>query len=253
MIGFQRDLKLSTVVLTPLAIFAFILSIAIGRYLEIIRFNAANKTVAFIATFSAPLMISSLLLNLKRGPWLGVFIGLTAYAVVFARRLIAPLAIAACTLAISVPPLRERILDSYQHFTIQGGRSTIWRIGAELLLQFPLGVGYHNSGILREFAPEIPKELKHFHNNLINIGAETGWLGVLLFIWFIFGVLRLSFGNRRDPLCVAIGCGVLSWQVAGLGEYNFGDSEVTILVWMMLGILIQKATVSGTSQTLRVP
>jgi O-antigen ligase len=136
--------------------------------------------------------------------------------------------------------VQQRLLDSYEHFTIAGGRSTIWRIGAELASEYPLGIGYHNSGILRQFAPEIPSELKHFHNNLINIAAETGWLGMAVFVWFIVSIVTLCFKDRSAPLYVAIGCAIVSWQVAGLVEYNFGDSEITLVVWALLGLVLQR-------------
>jgi O-antigen ligase len=128
---------------------------------------------------------------------------------------------------------------------IEGGRSTIWRIGAELLSEYPLGIGYHNSGVLREFTPEIPSELKHFHNNLLNIATETGWLGVAIFLWLLFAAVTASFRNRREPLFVAFGAALISWQVAGLVEYNFGDSEVTIMVWIILGMLLGREIERG--------
>jgi O-antigen ligase len=189
-------------------------------------------------------MICALLVNLKRGPWLGVLVGCVCFACFYSRKLIAPLAAAAICAAVVVTPIRERILDSYEHFTISGGRSTIWRIGAELVSEYPLGIGYHNSGILREFSPEIPPELKHFHNNLLNIAAETGWLGVFVFIWLIAAIVKTCFSNRNKPLYVALGCAVISWQCAGLVEYNFGDSEVTILAWMLLGLILKQGTTS---------
>jgi O-antigen ligase len=200
---------------------------------------------AILATCVAmPLMICALLVNLKRGPWLGVLVGCVCFACFYSRKLIAPLAAAAICAAVVVTPIRERILDSYEHFTISGGRSTIWRIGAELVSEYPLGIGYHNSGILREFSPEIPPELKHFHNNLLNIAAETGWLGVFVFIWLIAAIVKTCFSNRNKPLYVALGCAVISWQCAGLVEYNFGDSEVTILAWMLLGLILKQGTTS---------
>jgi len=140
--------------------------------------------------------------------------------------------------AVAVPPIRERLAVSYDHFTISGGRSTIWRIGGDLITQYPLGIGYHNSGIMRKFSLEIPPELKHFHNNLINIAAESGILTLAIFAWFIYAVLRASFRRPLSGLHVAIGCAVISWQTAGFVEYNFGDSEVMIIVWMLLGVLL---------------
>ncbi len=213
--------------------------VALGVIYSSKRNNSDLKNKLSWLALAMPLMICALLVNLKRGPWLGTLVGAVCLACFYSRKLIVPLALAAISAAILVTPIRERILDSYEHFTIAGGRSTIWRIGAELASEYPLGIGYHNSGILREFSPEIPPELKHFHNNLLNIAAETGWLGVAVFVWLIMAIVRTCFKDREKPLYVALGCAVISWQCAGLVEYNFGDSEVTILIWILLGLIIK--------------
>ncbi|MFO0416547.1 MAG: O-antigen ligase family protein [Pseudomonadota bacterium] len=237
LLGFQIEANLSSLSIICLAITALI-SCAVS-YKAILQTPRQSRTALLIALCCLPLLISALILNLKRGPWLGVLIGASILCLWYARRFIAPIVIGALVLATTVAPIRERIADSYDHFTITGGRSTIWRIGLELATDYPLGIGYHNSGVLRNFAPEIPPELKHFHNNLINIAAETGWLGLGVFIWLCLNIVRLAWRDRSDRLAVAIGCGVISWQAAGLVEYNFGDSEVTILVWILLGLLLK--------------
>lgn len=186
-----------------------------------------------------PLLTCALLVNLKRGPWFGVAIGLAVFCVFFSRRLLPIIVTSAVFIALAVPPVRERLAASWEHFTISGGRSTIWRIGAELISQYPLGIGYHNSGVLRQFSPEVPPELKHFHNNLINIWAESGILSASIFVWFICATVRACFSKPISIPHIAIGCAVISWQVAGLVEYNFGDSEVVIIAWILLGLLLR--------------
>ena len=198
-----------------------------------------------------PLLICALVVNLKRGPWLGVLVGCLFLCAIYARRLIVWIIVGASVVAFTVAPVRERLAQSYDHFTISGGRSTIWRIGMELASEYPLGIGYHNSGILRKFAPEIPTELKHFHNNLINIAAETGWIGLGIFIWLLITLIRVSIRNRYDHLYVAIGCAFISWQVAGTVEFNFGDSEVTIIVWALIGLLLQREIRGAESEDLK--
>jgi hypothetical protein len=235
--GFSPDLGLA-----PTATISLTVAIMALALLAILRDKGAsliNRERLLVLTLAMPLMICALLVNLKRGPWLGTLVGTVCLACFYSRKLIAPLALGAICAAILVTPIRERILDSYGHFTIAGGRSTIWRIGAELVSEYPLGIGYHNSGILREFSPEIPPELKHFHNNLLNIAAETGWLGVSVFLWLIIAIVKTCFKDRAAPLYVALGCAVISWQCAGLVEYNFGDSEVTILIWILLGLIVR--------------
>jgi O-antigen ligase len=191
-----------------------------------------------LSVLHLPLLTSALLLNLKRGPWLGVTIGAGVFFLVYARKFLAIILTATVVVAATVPPIRERLAVSYDHFTISGGRSTIWRIGGELISQYPLGIGYHNSGIMRQFSLEIPPELKHFHNNLINIAAESGILTAAIFCWFIYAIVRVCLRRPYITLHVAIGCAIISWQVAGLVEYNFGDSEVMIIVWILLGLVL---------------
>lgn len=186
-----------------------------------------------------PFIITALLVNLKRGPWLGVLVGSMLFALLYAPQILGVLIAVAITVSVAVTPIRERLLSSYEHFTISGGRSTIWQIGGELISRYPLGIGYHNSPILQKFSPEIPPELKHFHNNLLNITAENGWLSTMLFIWFFIELLRLCFSQPRCITRNAIGCALISWQIAGLVEYNFGDSEVSLIAWILIGLLFR--------------
>jgi O-antigen ligase len=119
--------------------------------------------------------------------------------------------------------------------------------------QYPLGIGYHNSGIMRQFSMEIPPELKHFHNNLINIAAESGILTAGIFAWFIYAVIRVCFARPWKPTYVALGCAFISWQTAGLVEYNFGDSEVMVIAWLMLGLLLQSLRANAIAEKVTRP
>jgi O-antigen ligase len=196
--------------------------------------------LVILLTLELSILVCALIVNLKRGPWFGVLIGASVFLFLYARRAVLALLAVVFLVASTITPVQQRLRDSYNHFTISGGRSTIWRIGAELTTEYPLGIGYHNSGILRQFAPEVPVELKHFHSNLLNITAETGWLGGAIFIWLLVAILRPCFRDRSAPLYVAIGCAIISWQTAGLVEYNFGDSEITIIVWALVGLVLQR-------------
>lgn len=238
LLAFQGWLTIPVGVSTLLCAALVVVSLLIGQAIRASRGSA--RDLLLLIGIEAPLLLCALLVNLKRGPWLGVIVGVSLFCAFYAKRLIWIIVLLSAVVAVGVQPIHDRIASSYNHFTISGGRSTIWRIGAELITEYPLGVGYHNSGILRQFSTEIPQELKHFHNNLLNVVAENGWLAGLLFAWFLVELYRASFRRPRDPLYVAIGCGMVSWQIAGLVEYNFGDSEVMVIVWMLLGLVLQR-------------
>jgi len=87
---------------------------------------------------------------------------------------------------------------------------------------------------------------QHMHNNFLQIAAETGIPGLILWLWLMIRLLcdalrcyRYARGNtfssgdalRREAL-IASSAAIAGWvglMVAGLAEYNFGDSEVLTL------------------------
>jgi O-antigen ligase len=83
----------------------------------------------------------------------------------------------------------------------------------------------------------------HLHNNLVQIAAERGVLGLAawLAIWIAFFVqagriyARLP-ATRDDDRALVAGslAAVGGFLVAGLFEYNFGDSEVIGLLWVVM-------------------
>jgi O-antigen ligase len=82
---------------------------------------------------------------------------------------------------------------------------------------------------------ELAKRNVHLHSNIIQIGAERGipaLLAWLAFIgWAFLSLLRLI--RDRNPYLRSVSVGALAALVglfvAGFFEYNFGDSEITIL------------------------
>lgn len=189
--------------------------------------------------FATSLLFAALLINLKRGPWLGVSAGLLVFLWLNKRWLILPTILAALALFIYVEPIHTRLAQSDEHFHIAGGRSVIWNIGMNLAMRHPLGLGYENSQVLRQYSDEIPEELKHFHSNYLNILVETGYFGLAIFLWWIWSLLHSSFSCQASQyrrLMQALGCSFLSWQLAGLVEYNFGDSEIVLIAFILAGV-----------------
>lgn len=189
-----------------------------------------------------PLVAANLVFNLKRGPFVGVCVALGILFFFQARKLLLPFVTTSIIAAVTLEPLRARFAHSLDHFFISGGRSVMWRIGGELISRYPLGIGFKNSGFLRSFSSEIPPELRHFHNNALNIVVESGWISLCLFFYWVISLLKLAFTTtvrkrHYTPLLQAAGCAIISWQIAGLVEYNVGDKEVMLLVFLVAGLI----------------
>ena len=125
----------------------------------------------------------------------------------------------------------------------------MWRSGLAMWRQHPaLGVG--PGGVKREYEryalPEaVKKRTGHVHNTPLQILVERGVLGLAawLWIWAAFfargiGLLRrLPVDAARERALVAGSvAAIVGFLVAGLSEYNFGDSEVVMVAWALMAL-----------------
>lgn len=220
--------------------------------LSIIAFLSKNFKTNFKKTTPIFLLVIiiffALILNLKRGPFLGIFFAGLFYLFLVNKKYCFYFVVLICTPIVFIGNLRERFLNSVEHFFIIGGRSEIWEIGLELASKFPLGIGFGNSYFLRSYSNTIPPELVHFHNTYLNILVEGGVLSLLVFLWFFYTIFRLSLQNLKINSFLTLGAGsaLFSWLIAGLFEYNFGDSEIMLIVYFVIGLILSKQKQIGT-------
>jgi len=192
-------------------------------------------TNRFLIFGTIPLALISLVCNLKRGPWAGVAITFLLLGIASRKfRVIAIAAAIVSSLILFVPDVSSRLSASEQDFFGPGGRKEMWDIAAVITQRTPLGVGFDNSRILRHYTDRIPVRLTHFHSNFINLLVESGWLGLFSFAWFFLLLLKTAI---KDPRWYPYGAAIISSQIAGIVEYNFGDTKVFLMSLLVVGIL----------------
>ncbi len=83
------------------------------------------------------------------------------------------------------------------------------------------------------------------HNNFIDVAVDSGLLGLGIFIWLLITIYKVSFHifkEMQDGYFKGIAWGFLgsftAFLVAGLSQYNFGDSEVVMLFYFLLAMLV---------------
>ena len=82
----------------------------------------------------------------------------------------------------------------------------------------------------------------HLENNVIQIAAERGLLCLATFFWFIlelyaslFDMLKNTPQDMHWPILSAIAA-LSGFIVAGFFSYNFGDSEILLLLLFIVSI-----------------
>jgi len=188
------------------------------------------------------LAIVSLALTLTRSAWVGVVVA--AAFIVFLYRpkalLLIPVLIA-LFLLVSPQPMKRRALSTFSlHAYSNVLRIEYLKAGWRIIRDFPLhGTGPDTVDMVfqnpKYGLSEVGRQNVHLHNNLIQIAAERGiptFLAWMTFIvWAFVSLLKLI--RDRDsavfPYAAAAAAALLGLFTAGLFEYNFGDSEVTVL------------------------
>jgi O-antigen ligase len=193
---------------------------------------------------SLTLYVLALVFNLKRGVWLGAVATVVTVGYLTSRRLVLMATVLTALSVALLPPVRAKVANSARDLFLPGNRYDIWVAAIDVVRRYPMGVGRKNGEILRDY-PNIPQHHKHAHNNLLQITLEGGYLGLAMFLWWmtVFGLLAWR-AVRKIPqddkalkaLAVAVLASFVGFHVAGLVEYNFGDSEVLEIFFVMMGL-----------------
>jgi putative inorganic carbon (hco3(-)) transporter len=194
-------------------------------------------------------IFAAIFLSQTRNALLGVCLA-TAVLLVLLKR---PLALAAMVLLMlavyfaSPANIQNRIRTSWNTADANTrNRIELMGTGIRMIQGHPwVGVGQRVNIVALQYrgTREFPDWMYiHLHNNFLQIAAERGIPGLLLWLWLMaqmgwqaYRLLRRSGGNSdtRFAAAAAIG-GWVALLAAGMFEYNFGDSEVLVVFLFMM-------------------
>src|SRR5438552_12133271 len=191
----------------------------------------------------------ALALTYVRSAWLGLGVAVLVLVGLTRRWAVLLALLAAALLAVAVPsPLKTRVLSITDRADPSATeRIYFWTAGAHMVRDAPL-LGLGPGGVKQRYpAYRDPAARRpgtgHLHNNIVQIAAERGLLGLgaWLAIWITFCVqawrIYLALpATRVDDRALVAGtlAAVAGFLVAGLSAYNFGDSEVIGLLWVVM-------------------
>ena len=132
-------------------------------------------------------------------------------------------------------------------------RETVWEEGVTLLISKPrhvlFGVGMDSiKAHWREWGlfdhGRLP--IGHMHSNLLQIGLERGVPALIVWLILLGVYARMLFKMVRSsvvesfPRSLALGAlgGLVGFFASGLVHYNWGDSEVVTVVYLIMGLTL---------------
>jgi O-antigen ligase len=194
-----------------------------------------------------------LLATYTRGAWMGFVVGVLALIPATRKGrwlLLGGLIVLGLTTLAGPQHLRQRFLTmgDPDDPTVKE-RVYMWRSGLTMWRQHPvLGVG--PGGVKREYEsyalPEaVKKRTGHVHNTPLQVLVERGMLGLAAWVWIwaafyargIRLLRRLPSEARQERALVAGSLAAITgFLIAGLSEYNFGDSEVVMVAWALMAL-----------------
>ena len=208
------------------------------------------------AALVMPALVAALAATLTRNVWIGACAGIGLLFLIRDFRLFALVpVIAALFLAFAPTQLSERVYSSFRVTTLRHDsaateasvlsnrdRLAMIRSGLRIIKDDPLtGVG--PDMVVRVYPhyrdPEAVQQLNsHLHNVPLQIAAERGIPALIIWLWFVFTLLRDFFKARLTAhvpsvVTAALACTV-AMLAAGMFEYNFGDSEVLMLFLVLV-------------------
>jgi O-antigen ligase len=196
---------------------------------------------------AAALGASTLLLGLTRGAWIGLATGMVLAVAAGRPRGLILLPLVAMSLILVLPqPVAQRLNSTFDpRDTSTRERLEMLSSGLEMVRDHPilgLGPGLVQPAFATYRSDAAPSRIPHLHNNVVQIAAERGGIGLLTYLailaTFGFHSIRALRGASVSERPGFIGClmAIAGVTTAGLFEYNWGDAEVWIVTLVGLSV-----------------
>lgn len=230
-----------------------IASLALGLLVALPRKRSRNGLLLGLAIAG---MVAALLLSVTRASWLSLLVSATLItALSLSRR--ALLIVGACALPLVLAGLfvlhQKRQVGFFDKKDDSiAWRQKIWREGVDLLVSNPrhllVGVGMDSiKGYWREWGlfenGRLP--MGHMHSDYLQIALERGVPALIVWLILLGAYGRTLWRLRRSVpeenwiekgiVLGALG-GLLGFMLSGVVHYNWGDSEVVMILYVIMGL-----------------
>jgi putative inorganic carbon (HCO3(-)) transporter len=233
--------------------------IALGLLLRV-----RDRRVRAFAGVTLLLVSSCLVFTYSRSAWFGALAGALVMLGFVRPRLIALVAVLGVAGMLVAPAsIRDRLLSGVNpHHPGNAERVNMWRAGIAIVRDHPwtgigdIGTEHHYV----RYAPNPTRELAgHLHSNVVMLAVMFGIPGLIVMMILFVRILVMLLSFVRDSAGGGPGAAVqlgalgayVGFQVIGLFEWNFGDAEIALTLWMLLGVALAAQRMKGAPVSTR--
>jgi len=126
-------------------------------------------------------------------------------------------------------------------------RVKLWKESLSIIRDYPLtGCGLNNYAVISKRYKSFSEGGIYPHNSYLQMGAETGILGLSAFLWMLFVFFRSILGylkSKRDLLVLGFLAGILAFLVHAFFDTHFFALQLVVLLWFMFGLTTASARI----------
>jgi len=120
--------------------------------------------------------------------------------------------------------------------TSDQGHLQALRAGLSDVAHHPIGFGPGTAGPASYYNTGHPTRIAE--NYFVQIGQETGWLGLVLFILINVGVGMLLYVRRADPLALSLFASLIGLTFINLFSHAWADDTLAYVWWGLAGVAL---------------
>ncbi len=249
---FSPDMLAGYLIMIIPAAFAALVSVISDR--EIIKNEELKRRVA-IYLLSTLLIFFALILTRSIGAWLSLIIILMPFSYFMIKNIqdkrLRKIFLVGMAFLISLSLIflsfviikrsKDRNLPNYFPLSVKQ-RTENWDSSVNIIKDFPVtGVGIGNFGIIYpKYKLPDANETKYAHNNYLQLAAEAGLLGLLILLWIIFELYKISYKylkQNRDYISLGLLASASAFLIHSLIDFDFFIPEVAFHWWVITGLL----------------
>jgi putative inorganic carbon (hco3(-)) transporter len=128
------------------------------------------------------------------------------------------------------------------HYASNAHRLKLWKQAAQVIRDFPLtGCGLNTYSYFVKKYPSFVGGSMYPHNSFLQMTAETGFVGLLVFLallisFFIAGFTHIS--KKNSYLVIGLVSGMSAFLVQSFFDTNLYALQLVVLFWYMLGLTV---------------